>query len=132
MIRRPPRSTRTDTLFPYTTLFRSQHGAFTGPGIAHDDCKPPLIGDMYQRGPLLFPEHQATTPGGVEPTLQRRCRETKAPPVAEPFHCAVQPLLGLDHPAAGEPIFAAPILAKRDQDRKRPRLNPSHYTASRM
>src|SRR3546814_18792668 len=28
MIRRPPRSTRTDTLFPYTTLFRS-HGDFT-------------------------------------------------------------------------------------------------------
>src|SRR3546814_11524771 len=25
MIRRPPRSTRTDTLFPYTTLFRSWH-----------------------------------------------------------------------------------------------------------
>src|SRR3546814_6866940 len=32
MIRRPPRSTRTDTLFPYTTLFRSQrNGALTGP-----------------------------------------------------------------------------------------------------
>src|SRR3546814_9814037 len=34
MIRRPPRSTRTDTLFPYTTLFRSQYwrrpGAATG------------------------------------------------------------------------------------------------------
>src|SRR3546814_10489757 len=29
MIRRPPRSTRTDTLFPYTTLFRS--AAYTGP-----------------------------------------------------------------------------------------------------
>src|SRR3546814_12651230 len=26
MIRRPPRSTRTDTLFPYTTLFRSADG----------------------------------------------------------------------------------------------------------
>src|SRR3546814_15256875 len=26
MIRRPPRSTRTDTLFPYTTLFRSIFG----------------------------------------------------------------------------------------------------------
>src|SRR3546814_6995834 len=26
MIRRPPRSTRTDTLFPYTTLFRSHAG----------------------------------------------------------------------------------------------------------
>src|SRR3546814_14077642 len=28
MIRRPPRSTRTDTLFPYTTLFRSPSGLF--------------------------------------------------------------------------------------------------------
>src|SRR3546814_2132528 len=28
MIRRPPRSTRTDTLFPYTTLFRSSTGRF--------------------------------------------------------------------------------------------------------
>src|SRR3546814_4230157 len=27
MTRQPPRSTRTDTLFPYTTLFRSQDGA---------------------------------------------------------------------------------------------------------
>src|SRR3546814_4102974 len=27
MIRRPPRSTRTDTLFPYTTLFRSAVGS---------------------------------------------------------------------------------------------------------
>src|SRR3546814_15580525 len=30
MIRRPPRSTRTDTLFPYTTLFRSGAAAKTG------------------------------------------------------------------------------------------------------
>src|SRR3546814_12191843 len=29
MIRRPPRSTRTDTLFPYTTLFRSFPNGFT-------------------------------------------------------------------------------------------------------
>src|SRR3546814_7033074 len=38
MIRRPPRSTRTDTLFPYTTLFRSAsaHHALwiAGPGTA--------------------------------------------------------------------------------------------------
>src|SRR3546814_10960747 len=32
MIRRPPRSTRTDTLFPYTTLFRS-HGDPPGAGV---------------------------------------------------------------------------------------------------
>src|SRR3546814_16452790 len=36
MIRRPPRSTRTDTLFPYTTLFRSVRagGAGSGGGVA--------------------------------------------------------------------------------------------------
>src|SRR3546814_1237306 len=30
MIRRPPRSTRTDTLFPYTTLFRSLRADWSG------------------------------------------------------------------------------------------------------
>src|SRR3546814_19529915 len=30
MIRRPPRSTRTDTLFPYTTLFRSNRSQWPG------------------------------------------------------------------------------------------------------
>src|SRR3546814_5480368 len=39
MIRRPPRSTRTDTLFPYTTLFRSRagdaHMHLGRTGIAH-------------------------------------------------------------------------------------------------
>src|SRR3546814_11838841 len=42
MLRRPPRSTRTDTLFPYTTLFRSpwhvlvevDHGDLRDPGPA--------------------------------------------------------------------------------------------------
>src|SRR3546814_6582299 len=33
MIRRPPRSTRTDTLFPYTTLFRSPTGAGAQRGV---------------------------------------------------------------------------------------------------
>src|SRR3546814_9643187 len=32
MIRRPPRSTRTDTLFPYTTLFRAGTECTAGPG----------------------------------------------------------------------------------------------------
>src|SRR3546814_7608808 len=38
MIRRPPRSTRTDTLFPYTTLFRSKR---SNPGLftAALDCR---------------------------------------------------------------------------------------------
>src|SRR3546814_7952654 len=33
MIRRPPRSTRTDTLFPYTTLFRSGGGVDVGRAV---------------------------------------------------------------------------------------------------
>src|SRR3546814_5043575 len=37
MIRRPPRSTRTDTLFPYTTLFRSQEAVLQA-----------LLNDLYE------------------------------------------------------------------------------------
>src|SRR3546814_2828140 len=37
MIRRPPRSTRTDTLFPYTTLFRS--GPYWRKRRSKRDCK---------------------------------------------------------------------------------------------
>src|SRR3546814_8127433 len=33
MVRRPPRSTRTDTLFPYTTLFRSCRGLWRLPNL---------------------------------------------------------------------------------------------------
>src|SRR3546814_19065447 len=40
MIRRPPRSTRTDTLFPYSTLFRSDNIART---------LPPDLGDAARR-----------------------------------------------------------------------------------
>src|SRR3546814_10792347 len=37
MIRRPPRSTRTDTLFPYTTLFRSRRGSRRLGRVGEDD-----------------------------------------------------------------------------------------------
>src|SRR3546814_9159073 len=51
MIRRPPRSTRTDTLFPYTTLFRSlgrhARARFAAiPGIT-------VFGDTEKPGPIL-------------------------------------------------------------------------------
>src|SRR3546814_4416723 len=60
MIRRPPRSTRTDTLFPYTTLFRSvrkagplgqilgliQKGAAVGAGV-----------DFLQRHDVVIAQH---------------------------------------------------------------------------
>src|SRR3546814_2793230 len=40
-IRRPPRSTRTDTLFPYTTLFRSQAADRSQPEFDFDDDATP-------------------------------------------------------------------------------------------
>src|SRR3546814_5786881 len=45
MIRRPPRSTRTDTLFPYTTLCRSPHR----PG-----------GQYFDRSPVFFAKASKT------------------------------------------------------------------------
>src|SRR3546814_3884889 len=50
MIRRPPRSTRTDTLFPYTTLFRSDHdpGLVGRPLDAADQLRPDLGGPDAQ------------------------------------------------------------------------------------
>src|SRR3546814_6812772 len=46
MIRRPPRSTRTDTLFPYTTLFRSLHDYIE----LAEGRSVRLAGDDFQRG----------------------------------------------------------------------------------
>src|SRR3546814_15858444 len=45
MIRRPPRSTRTDTLFPYTTLFRSD--AYPDPQTVVLDRKPRHVSFGY-------------------------------------------------------------------------------------
>src|SRR3546814_1192637 len=49
MIRRPPRSTRSDTLFPYTTLFRSASLAISRPCVE-------AIGLMDERYFLYFEE----------------------------------------------------------------------------
>src|SRR3546814_3918149 len=48
MIRRPPRSTRTATLFPYTTLFRSSHARFVGDDVERGARLD--LADRYDRG----------------------------------------------------------------------------------
>src|SRR3546814_11611054 len=50
MIRRPPRSTRTDTLFPYTTLFRSFAGRDVGDVAAVGNGLPPGGDDVAGDG----------------------------------------------------------------------------------
>src|SRR3546814_12753189 len=64
MIRRPPRSTRTDTLFPYTTLFRSADGNFNGVQILTLNIldqrqfqHTPVIGQTYISRNFLKPGH---------------------------------------------------------------------------
>src|SRR3546814_1115266 len=59
MIRRPPRSTRTDTLFPYTTLFRS--------GPARRKWRPYLSPSRCERGGLK--PFQAAKIGGGSPVM---------------------------------------------------------------
>src|SRR3546814_5892213 len=49
MIRRPPRSTRTDTLFPYTTLFRSR----VDRNVPIEDVAG-AIGDLVRQGKVRY------------------------------------------------------------------------------
>src|SRR3546814_12331924 len=60
MIRRPPRSTRTDTLFPYTTLFRSQglaaHWGYKQGGNPQGDNYPWLQDLLEILDPAASPE----------------------------------------------------------------------------
>src|SRR3546814_10735086 len=55
MIRRPPRSTRTDTLFPYTTLFRSRLAARTATATEQ-----PAAARPSSAGPLQSPQRGKT------------------------------------------------------------------------
>src|SRR3546814_14051056 len=61
MIRRPPRSTRTDTLFPYTTLFRSAggHRRSVDPLIAPIIARPrPVWRRPGRRAPAAFGQRE--------------------------------------------------------------------------
>src|SRR3546814_9861783 len=71
MTRRPPRSTRTDTLFPYTTLFRSLHQF--RPGMALGTGKRRRHGPRHRPGAAP----RGTVPG-ARPPLQPRLRGVRA------------------------------------------------------
>src|SRR3546814_10566907 len=66
MLRRPPRSTRTDTLFPYTTLFRSTGTAFALrahlTGRSQDPRPTPLtLSEVEGGAPLHTSKHRGAT-----------------------------------------------------------------------
>src|SRR3546814_5468843 len=65
MIRRPPRSTRTDTLFPYTTLFRSA-AAPTSPSIdQHGSSKTSRFGSARPSHLSISDSHFGKTQSGT-------------------------------------------------------------------
>src|SRR3546814_14052234 len=76
MKRRPPRSTRTDTLFPYTTLFRSRRdcpGRQTACKLDRVQAHHPLVAAALQQAPSVGhpgqPPLQVAHPEQVEPDL---------------------------------------------------------------
>src|SRR3546814_20410134 len=98
MIRRPPRSTRTDTLFPYTTLFRS-------PSVSASRCHLPIAarqgGSMSAIGrkpPFPRPDSKPR----FEPCQQllHRSHRRRLPSRFQRRHALEQALARGDHPAA--------------------------------
>src|SRR3546814_10279123 len=76
MIRRPPRSTRTDTLFPYTTLFRSKDAKVSAKNIQV----------WMSAQTAAAPAHPATAPALLY--LRHQCRRHAHTALAH--HCAAK------------------------------------------
>src|SRR3546814_20955318 len=101
MIRRPPRSTRTDTLFPYTTLFRSLPSSIRlQPGHrknnrTNDPTRGPIRGNSRATPKVLGPRMYGTSQISVtttpsEPVIPRRFLSTSPPgPPRLPQHTVI-------------------------------------------
>src|SRR3546814_12618811 len=80
MIRRPPRSTRTDTLFPYTTLFRSYPFSDRQQSLAVGEHRKGLPSEQsgwrtvggHLCGPRYFQEGSYANAQATEATLRER------------------------------------------------------------
>src|SRR3546814_15312147 len=116
MIRRPPRSTRTDTLFPYTTLFRSVVDAVRPEDRVErrgDDRAEPIF---QERPGGVLAARPASEIGAREQDLRRR----KARVVEDEVGVGIARPDGVIAPAGEQPV-GQPRL-----DRKSTRLNSSH------
>src|SRR3546814_11873842 len=102
MIRRPPRSTRTDTLFPYTTLFRSPDAA--GPRHSPASLRE---SERARRGQVHEPDTVARF-GRADhrpaPSAARFRRSALPPPRARRPHANTTPTAG--HPGRQPPAPA--------------------------
>src|SRR3546814_8665318 len=90
MIRRPPRSTRTDTLFPYTTLFRSP-GSEDRPAAASGERREDLSGRRREE-PVVGAEDRRS-PAGRGPGFGRH----RAPGRSEEHTSELQSLMRISY-----------------------------------
>src|SRR3546814_1401774 len=125
MLRRPPGSARTDTLFPYTTLFRSQPAAALRLRVGPEEPEAP-VGERRPRRPGLLPvEHPAAArvvavcggPEGGEVGARLRLRPALRPDAFAGRHRRQEAVLLL---------LRAVLEDDRREDRKSTRLNSSH------
>src|SRR3546814_1775012 len=92
MIRRPPRSTRTDKRFPYTTLFRSDHGLLVDAGAGRGV---PARTDRPQRPPDRAgtdrpPATRTPSPRPDRRPGERRCHAAAVDPDADRRHAGAR------------------------------------------
>src|SRR3546814_18801814 len=116
MIRRPPISTRPDTLLPYTTHFRS--------GIAHRGHHHPPALDA--RSGHRRPHLDTLGPGGPIVTAEQIAQQETAPAASRRRRQRVV-ALGVEEARAVEMVAHRPaIIDAIEKDRKSTRLNSSH------
>src|SRR3546814_3282248 len=121
MIRRPPRSTRTDTLFPYTTLFRSPHELclFRAADTAA------LTRDLQTLRGKLGEGHRLTL-AELACALARKAETQSGKPVALTIVCSDSKTLARDLDNALAPLQASDNKPMPPQDRNSKRLHSSH------
>src|SRR3546814_19974123 len=91
MIRRPPRSTRTDTLFPYTTLFRSSIFRYAADRGARERIT--VFESLAFLAILILGVMLADTRSRLKPaeaTLPEAAQRTGAPPPHPPVRTGVE------------------------------------------
>src|SRR3546814_6355579 len=75
MIRRPPRSTRTDTLFPYTTLFRS---SLLSSLRLNEKCIPSALSNVVALSYTFIGSNMASNPSQSSPRSEEHTSELQS------------------------------------------------------
>src|SRR3546814_1160721 len=128
MIRRPPRSTRTDTLFPYTTLFRSEDLA----RVAVKGGQRAFGAERRLRQAVRAGDDRARRRIGHDEGVARRLVFLVGQIPAEDAEAPAVAGRGIDEARVEQRKSLLVDIGVGDLDRKSTRLNSIHYCASRI